>query len=289
MKVGVIVASIGRPHQLGELLSLLEKQTARADGIILSLEKASDAPIVYGSNVEVIFGSKGASLQRNRAIDRAIELYDLLIFFDDDFVPTTEFIKNAKDLFSKSAYIAGATGYVIRDGVTSGGIPFDRAEFIATEFEEVEARRAVVMKDVRYAYGCNMIFRSSAIGEIRFDENLPLHSWQEDVDFAAQVRMKGQMIYTNAFAGVHRGVTHGRSPGKKVGYAQIANPTYLYRKGTMRLSHAARILLKNVVANHLKLLKPEQHIDRFGRVKGNWAALIDLAKGKCDPRNIIDL
>ena len=56
-------------------------------------------------------------------------------------------------------------------------------------------------------YGCNMAFRAGMIRHERFDENLALYGWQEDVDFSARISKYGQIVKTDAFVGVHRGVT----------------------------------------------------------------------------------
>ena len=132
-----------------------------------------------------------------------------------------------------------------------------------------------------------MAFRMSAIGNLRFDENLPLYGWQEDVDFAARASVHGRVVRTTAFAGVHRGVNKGRSPGKALGFSQIINPAYLVRKGTMRPKKALTLIVKNVLANHAKCLWPEPFIDRRGRLLGNWLGLLHLLQGKTDPKVIL--
>src|SRR5262249_49325392 len=138
-------------------------------------------------------------------------------------------------------------------------------------------------------YGCNMIYRASAIGETRFDERLPLYGWQEDVDFAAQIHKRGRIVRSQAFAGVHRGVKSGRLGGLRLGYSQIANPVYLARKGTMGLSHAGLLMMCNFVANHAKALRPEPWVDRKGRLRGNWLALWHLMTGQIDPCRVLEM
>lgn len=138
-------------------------------------------------------------------------------------------------------------------------------------------------------YGCNMAFRSSAIGGERFDERLPLYSWQEDVDFACRVAKGRRIGYTTRFFGVHQGVKYGRTGGRQFGYSQIINPIYLYRKGTMRFSKCIQLVLKNLLANHVRSLKPEFWVDRHGRVAGNWIGIWDLFHGRINPERVLDL
>ncbi|MFN9505021.1 MAG: glycosyltransferase family 2 protein, partial [Rubrivivax sp.] len=73
------------------------------------------------------------------------------------------------------------------------------------------------------------------------------------------------------------------------GYSQVINPVYLARKGTMSMSYARRLILKNVAANHLKALRPEPWVDRMGRVRGNWIGFMDVIKGRVTPERIESL
>ena len=71
------------------------------------------------------------------------------------------------------------------------------------------------MVDLEGLYGCNMVFRAEAIGQERFDEQLPLYAWQEDIDFTARVGRARRMVKTDAFQGVHQGVKGARLPGTR--------------------------------------------------------------------------
>jgi len=133
-----------------------------------------------------------------------------------------------------------------------------------------------------------MACRVAVIGSARFDEASPLCGWQEDIDFAAQI--EGERIKTDAFAGVHRGAKSGReTAGQRLGYSQIANPWYLWRKGTMTPRFALRLATRNMAANHLKSLRPEPWIDRRARAAGNWRALFDILRGRAHPERILSL
>ena len=129
-----------------------------------------------------------------------------------------------------------------------------------------------------------MALRLDRVGAQRFDERLPLHGWQEDVDFAA--RLPGEAVHTDAFAGVHLGTPSGREAGARLGYAQIANPVYLMAKGTMRPGHALGLMARNLAANHLRAGWPEPWIDRAGRARGNRRALADLLRARLAPERM---
>ena len=80
----------------------------------------------------------------------------------------------------------------------------------------------------------------------------------------------------------------GRSPGVRLGYSQVANPIYLARKGTMAWPLARTHMSRNMLANTARTLRPEPWVDRRGRLKGNLLALWDLARGRLDPRRILE-
>jgi len=291
MQVAVVVASLGRPKELGQLSQHLAKQSRQPDQVIFSVVSENDLPerhFLY-PNSEVIFSPKGSCVQRNRAIDLSMES-TLTIFMDDDYVPTSTMIEDVIEFFNINKDCIGVTGHLIADGVNSPGISYEKAVELVDAFENNGAEIYTTTKTLRGLYGCNMAFKTSAIKHVRFDENLPLYGWQEDIDFAANAMKGGGLLAkTNQFSGVHRGAKGGRTSGVRLGYSQVANPIYLSRKGTMRFGFAIKILLKNMVANHLKAVRPEPWVDRIGRIKGNWLAVCDLIKGKSSPSRILDL
>jgi len=287
MNIAVVVASKDRAEEIGQLLHSLERQSLQPSAVILSVEKMADLPSDLPKNVQVIVGPCGSSAQRNRGLELAVTNCDAVVFFDDDFLPTKDSLFGISRLFELYPDIVCATGVVLHDGVKEGGFGYDAAVKLLHSYELRPITGPIITKVTMGTYGCNMAFRAMAIIDIRFDENLPLYGWQEDMDFAARAGRFGKIVKTNAFAGVHRGVNKGRSPGEKLGYSQMVNPVYLVRKGTMRLDVAAHLMIKNFLANHVKVLAPEPFIDRRGRVRGNWRGLKHLLRGHVDPTEIL--
>ncbi len=289
MKIAVAVASIRRPDEIGQLLLRLSKQCVQPSKIVLSLENAGDAPSTMGPNIEVILGPKGLTAQRNRALDALVSDNDIVVFYDDDFLPCDDSLAGIVRLFEAKPDIVGASGRVLQDGILCGGLSYEEALATVAAFQGNPPSDKIELHDIDEVYGCNMAIRSSAIYSLRFDENLPLYGWQEDVDFAGQLLTKGRVVKTNAFSGVHRGVTRGRTPGIALGFSQIVNPVYLVNKGTMRPAKALKIMAKNLIANHVKSIRPETYIDRAGRMRGNWLGLLHLIAGKVNPLEILHL
>jgi GT2 family glycosyltransferase len=289
MNIAIAVASIRRPEEIGQLLLRLEQQTLKPAQIILSLEVRADAPADLPAGLDIIVGPKGLTSQRNRALNAVRADCDVVVFFDDDYLPCDDALAGIARIFGTDGAIAGATGRVLRDGITRGGLSYAEALACLAAFQANPTIETLETSDIDEVYGCNMAFRMAAVRELRFDEKLPLYGWQEDVDFAGQLLTKGRIVKTNAFSGVHRGVTRGRTPGVALGFSQIVNPVYLVNKGTMRPAKALKLMVKNLAANHVKSIRPEAFIDRAGRVRGNWLGLMHLLSGKSDPEAILRL
>lgn len=291
MIVAVIIASLGRPLALAELLESLAVQTRFPDRIVLALTGQSDGPpaAVNYPNVEIIYGPRGSCAQRNAALDHLGGDADVILFMDDDYVPSRFAVERAVELLIHYPDVAGATGHLLADGIHGPGIAIDEARQMLADYDRQAAPPVCPYRDLGGLYGCNMVFRVSAIRDVRFDERLPLYGWQEDIDFSAQAQRNGRTVKTFAFAGVHRGLKGARSSGVRVGYSQVVNPVYLVGKGTMERRYARRIIIRNVAANHLRAFRPEKWVDRLGRLRGNWLGIIDLLLGRARPERILQL
>lgn len=182
-RISVIVASVDRASEIADLLIALQNQTRKIDNTILSVVAESDLPPENErTNAKVLFGPKGSCAQRNTGIDFVLEDSDYLVFFDDDYIPAGNAIERILDFFERHPDVAGVTGHLIADGIDGPGIKRDEALKLIEDYYKTEASNTETLKDLIGLYGCNMAFRASAIGSTRFDENLPLYGWQEDVD-----------------------------------------------------------------------------------------------------------
>lgn len=289
MKLYVIVASIGRADLLAATIAHLSAQTRHPDGVLVVSVDPSDVTGVATQAafpVEVIFADKGLPKQRNAGLRHIAGKADIIVFFDDDFVPALTYLAELEALFEARPDVVGATGRVIADGIKSSGISF--AQAVRLNAEDVPPP-VTSEREMPALYGCNLSARASATQDLWFDENLPLYGWQEDVDFSYQLGQRGKLLLTNRLAGVHMGVKSGRTSGRRLGYSQIANPVYLLRKNTIPRRLAWRLMVKNVLANALRTLRPEPYIDRRGRLVGNLLAIRDLASGRLHPMLVWDL
>lgn len=291
MKIYVGIATKGRPQILAETLKVLESQVRLPDKVILCPAEAQDLPPCDLASmkfpIDVVSGAVGSSAQRNTILSSA-EGADVMLFIDDDFFLASYYLFNCEKLFASNPDIVLATGEVSADGISGPGFGADKGKQLLSRIVQTDRNRLL---DTYSGYGCNMAIRMSTINQhsVRFDERLPLYAWQEDVDFSRQLSRYGRIVRDTSLNGVHLGHRSGRSPGLKLGYSQVANPIFLFNKGTVSLAFAMRLMSRNALKNILRFPFPESHVDRRGRLKGNLLALSHLLRGKLDPEAILKL
>jgi GT2 family glycosyltransferase len=285
MRIHAVIATTGRPDIVKRVVSRLGAQSRPPDGVVVVGASPDDIAGLDGTlgNLEILVSRRGLCRQRNAALDHLVDHTDVVAFFDDDFVPADDFLARLETLLSEQPDVVGATGILVADGAQSHPIGFDEA---VNKLDNSGERPMPSKNDCLSLYGCNMAIRLSAAAGLRFDEKLPLYGWQEDVDFTHQLSWRGRLVKTSELTGVHMGARSGKTSGKRLGYSQIANVIYLWRKGTMCPGLGERLLFQNIVSNVVRSLWPEHDIDRRGRLVGNLLALRDLIKGTIDPERI---
>lgn len=287
MRLVVIIATFGRKEQVARLLEHLERQERLPDEVILSAPDETHVQRYETDRfpVSIVLGRRGLCAQRNQALDRAQERFDVITFFDDDFIPEDDYLRLLEQAFQAHEDWAVVMGHIVRDGACTAGLSWaEGLQILAAERAQAPAELKVV--DHVGAYGCNMSIRAKFIGDLRFDERLVLYGWQEDIDFTSQLRRSGRVVGLNTLRGVHLGVKTGRVSGERFGYSQVANPIYLIRKGTVPASFALPLMGRNIAANLVRSLWPEPHVDRRGRLRGNLAALAHVLRGRIEPEYI---
>lgn len=288
------IASAGRGPVLEQTLSQIAGLADRPDAVWLSVpeEEVAEPEILEAElapslpvPLRILSGPKGLCAQRNAVLDAAPE-DAIVLFLDDDYLLGDGSVRALKDLFRTRADVVMATGHVVADGILGPGLDHARGlEMLSAPSDVGDCA------PVYNAYGCNMALRmeTAARHGVRFDTDLPLYGWLEDVDFSRCMARHGDILRCDGFFGVHLGTKKGRSRGVPLGYSQVANPIHLIRKGTMSPRRALRLMVRNLMANFGRALWPEPWVDRVGRLRGNVTALGDLLRGRLSPRRILDL
>jgi GT2 family glycosyltransferase len=271
MKLGLVIASHGRPEILQKVLMNAASQPRVPDDIVISAVNSADIPEITDTitNVRTVFGSPGLTSQRNRGISCLIDTMDVVVFIDDDFIVGDNYFLNLERIFGRDNSIIAVTGQVIADGANSPGFTFEEGLRMARQYMQRKT--------------------APFIRSVRFDERLPLYGWQEDLDFSGALRGVGRIVSSNLIWGVHLGTKRGKGSEIRLGYSQIINPAYIVSKGNMPIAFALRIATKNFLANLVKSIHPESYVDRRGRLRGNLIGLFHLMTGRLTPEYVLKL
>lgn len=288
------IATAGRREQLSRTLLQLSEQVRGPDQVLVCPASPDD----YDPSVEaqlpfaiarVTAPRRGSCAQRNAILDSVTGM-DLIVFLDDDFYPSANYLAVIEHLFHVRRDVAASTNWPTLDGATGPGVTHEEA-LLALEEMPSGSPEELELNDTYGTYGCNMTFRLADVNELdlRFDETLPLYGWLEDIDFSRQLARRGRIVGCAQLRGVHLGTKRGRQSGVRIGYSQLANPYYLVRKGSVDIGYASRQAFRNVAKNIWRASRPEPWIDRRGRLYGNLLAVGDWFKGRLAPGRVRDL
>lgn len=291
LKIAAIIATKGRTDVIKRLIEWLHRQTIQPEILLIAACEPADTAGIeqVDPRVKIVLSPPGLTRQRNAAIAALPPSIDIVVFFDDDFIPSRYWFERVLDIFEDCPDIAAVTGRVLADGIKTEGIGWDMGVEIVAQSDAPPLNPAYAIQENFSPYGCNMAFRRSAIAGMKFDERLVLYGWQEDTDFGARAANNGRIVWSDALWGVHLGIKRGRVPGCKLGYSQIVNPRYLVSKGTMSPQKAIVLATRNLVANIVRSLRPEPFIDRAGRLRGNLLGLWDILTGRWYPERAAEL
>ncbi|KQP29864.1 glycosyl transferase [Methylobacterium sp. Leaf104] len=290
MKLAVVIPTLGRNELLSRLLAHLAQQRRLPDAVVVSAVDPDgiDETQSYPFPVRFIYGPKGLCAQRNRALRTVVDTFDVVTFFDDDFIPADSYLEALLAAMAGNPDWVSVMGHVLYDGIGGPGLSFDDGLLRLASARDPAGMPMTVTLQTG-SYGCNMSVRTKAVKGLAFDERLVLYGWQEDIDFTHQLWRKGKVVQIDTLEGVHLGHKSGRVSGLRFGYSQVINPLYLIRKGTMPALYGLRLILRNLVANVLKSVRPEAYIDRRGRLRGNLLGLWHAAVGRVEPEFILRL
>jgi GT2 family glycosyltransferase len=283
MRIGIAIATAGRADVLLQTIAFIGQQTRAPDAIFVCAPSEADIAGLRSAypKISCLLAPKGLPHQRNRLMDAASAI-DVLLFLDDDFIMAPDYLAEMEAIFREHSEVVMTTGRVVADGVTGAGLSADEAE---ERLAAAGAPRPVPLSVVYNGYGCNMAVRMAVVRtqRLRFDEELPLYAWLEDVDFSRSMAPFGWIVRVERARGVHLGVKSGRQPGARLGYSQIANPCYLIAKGTCSWKMGLLQMARNLAANIYGTLRQEKAIDRRGRLRGNATAVMDLVLQRMTP------
>lgn len=289
LRIGIAIATANRPEIVSKTVGQISQQGRKADVILVCSPDEEDVAGLKKAHPDVIClsGPRGLPHQRNRLIESADDL-DVLLFLDDDFIMDDTYLAEIETVFRNHPDVVLTTGRIVADGIIGPGFSFEEA---LAHLSDPVAPAATRLTEVYNGYGCNMAIRLDPVrtNGLKFDEELPLYAWLEDVDFSRSLAPFGRIVRVEHAKGVHLGVKSGRQRGVRLGYSQIANPCYLISKGTCSWKKGLFHISRNLAANILGTLRGEKVVDRPGRLIGNLRAVADLLTQRLAPSRALRL
>jgi len=288
-RLAVVLASAGRPTLLAAALRTCSAQLDVGFAGVVSVPDEASLPEdrTLLKDWRVVVGTRGLAAQRNAGLD-VLDDADVVAFFDDDAVLRPDYLANAVRFLEQNPDVVALTGRVLRDGATTGEVP---AEEAAQALADSAGEPAVgTWRRTRELYGCNFVVRASIAHAERFDERLPLYSWLEDHDFARRCLRRGALAAVDDCVIVHRAAASGgRQAHRRLGYSQLMNPVYLWRKGSFPLWLAAWQIFRPVAKNVVCAARGSAKQWRRERLGGNLTAAADVLRGRFTPERIKEL
>src|SRR5690242_12790518 len=134
LNIAVGIPTIGRPSVLRETLAELARQARPPDCVIICATKPADidGAIEAADTVRLIVSEPGLARQRNAVIAAASEA-DVVVFFDDDFLPHPEYLAAVDHYMTADPRVVVATGRVLADGIGGPGLSTGEARAILAE------------------------------------------------------------------------------------------------------------------------------------------------------------
>jgi hypothetical protein len=161
MRIHAVIATTGRPEIVRRVVLRIGAQSRPADGVVVVGASPNDITGLEGTlaNLETLVSPRGLCRQRNAALDHLDGKSDVVVFFDDDFVPAFDFLARLEGLLRAQPDIVGATGVLVADGAQGQPIGFDEA---VSRLDGTGDRPPPDERDCLSLYGCNMAIRMSA-------------------------------------------------------------------------------------------------------------------------------
>jgi hypothetical protein len=267
----VIIPTRGRRESCRATVEAVFRQAVAPDAV--EPGDWGDAP--PEPRVLVVFGAAGLTRQRNRGIAALDPRCEIVTMLDDDVELPADYFQSVQRLFQQRPDVALCFASVRE----AARISRDQARQILDQWPaRVEFREGAC------GLGCSMSFRRSVADQIKFDERLPLYGWLEDADFAARARPFGKQGTSESCRTIHLVEPKMRLSGVRFGFAQIMNPFYLWRKGSVSFKE---ILLQHWIkacgSNLLGFVRRDPAIDRWGRLRGNFYAFSLILRGRVEP------
>jgi glycosyltransferase involved in cell wall biosynthesis len=230
MRFSIVVCTYGRARSLEHLLDSLAAQAYRSFEVLVVDGNQDSSPvqaIVAASDgaldVRHIPSPKGLTRQRNVGIEQSRG--DVLCFLDDDVTMEPDFLSRVKGMLENSGMhdVGGLTGYDVLNYPSPVTLRWKLRWLLGAipslnPGDSDHLGRAVPVsfmtpysgcRSVKWLSGFCMIYRRTAIGDLRFDEKLPTYGG-EDRDFSAVIGGQWRLLLCGDLHLQHHCTKEGR-------------------------------------------------------------------------------
>ena len=294
LNIAVGIPTIGRAIVLRETLIELTRQNRRPDKVIVCGTRPTDvegAAEAYPGTI-VLLSEPGLPRQRNAVIEAAVDA-DIVVFFDDDFLPDPGYLAAVEQHMARDPQIVVATGAAARRRHQRPGSlarTADERSCRATRHRPAAGRLtssprfpvtdatwpSASRRCVRMACGSTSACRCMAGRRM----SISPAAWPRSAGWCGSMRRAGFISASSPDADPACGSATPRSPIRFISAA--SGDGYPLRRA---IGHIA----KNMAMNIARAIWPEPYVDRRGRLYGNLLALRDLTVRRMVPERILDL
>jgi GT2 family glycosyltransferase len=295
--ISVAIVSKGRPDILGDTLRSISRQTVKPGQIVVVVPGEEDLPRGdWSASVQFIVGPLGTCVQRNRAIEAIPLTVNYVAFLDDDVELAPDYLAQAVLFLQRCPGVSAFSGRELR--LAKNNINREQAQKLIDDYHPREDYRGRFFDRGKWhsLHGCNMVIRRGILAYEKFDESLPLYAFGEDYDMSMRLERYGRVGKFHGCVLVHLASPGGRISEVRRGYAQVANPWYFLKKGTvhyppfMALVHFWAVCVGRNCWNALRgILRRDHTLDWAGRLKGHLLAVKDIVLGRSSPDRIKEI
>ena len=291
----IIIPTKDRPEELNNTIKFLDlnrfffKKIIIVDSSTLKKKKIINKIIKnYNLNIKIINSKPSTCIQRNigfqfiKDVKYVMFLDDDNIFYPDAFYRMKEFLNNHND------FVGVAFNQIHRD--KEGILEKFKKNIILDYLGIYSAKKGGVSRSgwqsrfinfkknlcVEWLPTRAVIYKSSAIKNIRFDENLGIYGYLEDLDFSLELKKKGNLMVCGRAKYRHDQVINRL--GYEFGKKEIKNRYYIVKKHNLSkilffLNSLLRaiITLKDFIFGDINSIK---------RLIGNFVGLTNINKLK---------
>lgn len=284
-QVSVVIPSYGRPKVLEDTVRSVLKQTVLPAEIILSVVSSTDVTSFTerARSVRVVYGPRGISAQRNTAVRALDPRTAFVLFLDDDVELVAQYVETCLSVMNEWQEVAIVTGDYLAEHLTR-----EQAQTMVSEFVAGDPRD---IAEANSACGSNMFARAWVARKVLFDEALPLYGWLEDFDWSVRAAKHGRIVRSRSAVLAHLSFGGARISPRQLGYSQIVNPYYLWKKHSIDClwqvigRHWSRPVARNLAG----CVIGSDRRERIGRLNGNAIAFWGILRGRGAPMRMADL